>query len=173
MEKNAPLKGAKHNRSLVGSNKAQIFCTISNPKNINRVAKFFEQRVTKEYLASCFGWCVYSYSYGRSTRSDEANWRSLFFLNPTSLEKITLPPLKTQESIGYCLLSSSPTEPAGCLVILFAKRLPLIMYCHLGDKEWTSLDYCWELKRSFREKSRSLWNNLWPENLKWRLECPI
>lgn len=176
MEK-APLKGVKHNRSLVGPNKAQIFCSISNPKNIpkniNRVTKFFEQRVTKEYLASCFGWCVYSYSYGRSTRSDEANWRSLFLLNPISLEKITLPPLKTQKSIGYCLLSSSPTEPAGCLVILFAKRLPLIMYCHLGDEEWTSLDYYWELKRSFREKSRSLWNNLWPENLRWRLECPV
>ena len=46
MEK-APLKGVKHNRSLVGPNKAQIFCSISNPKNIpkniNRVTKFFER----------------------------------------------------------------------------------------------------------------------------------
>lgn len=175
MEKKAPLKGAKHNRSLVGSNKAQIFCSISNPKNfpknINRVTKFFEQRVTKEYLASCFGWCVYSSSYSRSTRSDEANWRSLFLLNPISLEKITLPPLKTQESIGYCLLSSSPTETAGCLVILFAKRLPLIMYCHHGDEEWTSLDYYSELKRNFEERNR--WNCVWPQNLKWRLERPV
>uniref|UniRef100_A0A7N2M8R2 F-box domain-containing protein n=1 Tax=Quercus lobata TaxID=97700 RepID=A0A7N2M8R2_QUELO len=173
MEKKAPLKGAKHNRSLVGSNKAQIFCTISNPKNINRVTKFFEQRVTKEYLASCFGWFVYSYSYGRSTRSDEANWRSLFLLNPISLEKITLPPLKRQESIGYCLLSSSPTEPASCLVILFAKGLPLIMYCHLGDEEWTSLDYYWELKWGFREISRGRWSSLWPKNLRRQLECPV
>ena len=57
MEKKAPLKGAKHNRSLVGSNKAQIFCTISNPKNINRVTKFFEQGVNQRVFGFMF-WVV-------------------------------------------------------------------------------------------------------------------
>lgn len=118
-------------------NKDQIFCTITNPK------KTYHRRIpnsqNKEYLGSCFGWCVCSYS---ST--------CIFLWNPITLEKITLPSLKTQQSIAYSVLSSPPTESATscCMVILFAKEFPMIIYCVLGDEEWTELDYYDEFLKS-------------------------
>ena len=49
--------------------------------------------------------------------------------------------------IGDCILTSPPSEP-GCKVVLFVVRMPYILYCELGDEEWTELCYYDELKRT-------------------------
>lgn len=130
-------------------NKDQTFCTIpksNNPKKTYQYHRRIRKSRNKEYLASCFGWCVCSYT---------SNRRRLFLWNPVTLEKITLPPLNPwffgSCSCGYCLLSSPPTEP-DCMLMLFAKNRPMILYCWIddNDEEWTEVNYNAELNWSLQ-----------------------
>jgi hypothetical protein len=135
----------------------QIFCTISNP------TKTYHRRIPKlqnnRYLTICFGWCLF-------LCPPTNNWHRLFLWNPVTLEKIKLPQLNTKEFISYAVLSSPPTESATscCRVILFTKELPLIIYCGVGDEEWTKLDY-------FKQLKRSLWGRRFQS--KYRLQNPF
>ncbi|CAI9088344.1 OLC1v1022649C1 [Oldenlandia corymbosa var. corymbosa] len=59
--------------------------------------------------------------------------------NPMSKESIWLPRLRPGLQVDFieqALLSSSSS-----LVLIFMGEFPLILYCHVGDKEWSEFNY--------------------------------
>ncbi|XP_030930088.1 uncharacterized protein LOC115955855 isoform X3 [Quercus lobata] len=70
--------------------------------------------------------------------------------NPVTMDEITLPCLPEGLDIKDCILTSPPSEPS-CKVILFFHYMSNILYCELGDEEWTELYYYDELKRTIKE----------------------
>ncbi len=133
----------------------QMLCTISDPNKtyLRTIPELRNKTCLASTSAQSRGWCVYSYS---------TDWRRLFLWNPSTLEKITLPPLnlKTQVDIKNCLLSSCPRE-TGCTVILFAANPGLIIYCgNIVDGEWIAFAYFDELQRCIQETEQ------WSENVR-------
>ena len=122
--------------SFGDNNNKQIFCSISNPNEtcIRRIPALRN----RYFWANCHGWCLY---LGRDF--------CLILWNPVTMEKITLPCMP-EVAITDCILTSPPSEP-GCKVILFFDRMNNILYCELGDEEWTELCYYDELKRTIKE----------------------
>ena len=114
-------------------NRRQIFCSISNP-NETYIRKIPELH-NRKFWANCHGWCLYCHR-----DSCPILW------NPVTMEEIKLPSMPKAD-IGDCILTSPPSEP-GCKVVLFVVRMPYILYCELGDEEWTELCYYDELKRT-------------------------
>ncbi|KAK4576151.1 hypothetical protein RGQ29_026913 [Quercus rubra] len=122
--------------SFGDNNNKQIFCSISNPNEtcIRRIPALRN----RYFWANCHGWCLY---LGRDF--------CLILWNPVTMEEITLPCMP-EVAITDCILTSPPSEP-GCKVILFFDRMNNILYCELGDEEWTELCYYDELKRTIKE----------------------
>ena len=92
---------------------------------------------TNYVLASYRSWCVVShFEY------------HLFLWNPIALEKVELPQLiEVGDRIGHCILSAPPSHETTRTIMLFTRELPLIIFCRLGDEQWTKLDYRDELRR--------------------------
>ncbi|XP_078151297.1 F-box protein At2g14290-like [Carex rostrata] len=62
-----------------------------------------------------------------------------FLLNIYSLQKIHLPPIEVSfESLGLCILTSSPTSPY-CTIIFLGQEDNFLQFCRPGDKEWTEV----------------------------------
>ncbi|KAK2999421.1 hypothetical protein RJ639_006646 [Escallonia herrerae] len=83
----------------------------------------------KRICASFFGWMVML----------DRKSKSCFLLNPTSMEKINLPPWKLPV-VQTCVITSSPTDP-NCIVAFLDNEEPYITFCRPGEDRWVEQDY--------------------------------
>ncbi|KAM7469334.1 hypothetical protein LguiA_007517 [Lonicera macranthoides] len=84
----------------------------------------------KYICTSSHGWMVL-----RSMNSDEC-----FLLNPTTMEKIQLPPLDFHFKL--CVLSSSPVDPSCTIVFISCPRDDVVTFRFFSPKKSTTVD-CW------------------------------
>ncbi|XP_077230684.1 F-box/kelch-repeat protein At1g57790-like [Tasmannia lanceolata] len=87
------------------------------------------------YRKRCFG-----SSHGWLLVLDETSG-DFFLLNPISMQKIQLPPSQFESyDFSSWILSSPPTDPDSVL-ILTAPDEYLVLFCRIGDQQWTHQEY--------------------------------
>ncbi|PIA51520.1 hypothetical protein AQUCO_01100401v1 [Aquilegia coerulea] len=100
----------------------QVFCPLHD--GLCHVKRVPEMR-RMHCVGSCYGWLILQNNY--STQC--------YLFNPTSSEKIDLPPL-IHKSFDFGVLTYSPTDPS-CVIVLVSKKKYSIIFCRIGDDTWS------------------------------------
>ncbi|KAJ4834202.1 hypothetical protein Tsubulata_029577, partial [Turnera subulata] len=104
----------------------QIFYNLSERSyHVRRIPEMRQ----KEILTSLYGWLLLL----------DVRTRDLTLLNPSSMQKIQLPPFKNYFHKNWCFLLSRPPDDPNSLVMCIKKgKDQLVMFCKPGDLDWTS-----------------------------------
>ncbi|KAI3456909.1 hypothetical protein Pfo_013572 [Paulownia fortunei] len=90
---------------------------------------------------------VLSCSFGWLVLFDDDDSELFSLCNFSTFDTIPLPALELSQdsTIDSCILSSSPNSP-DCKVLLLFEEVQSIIYCRLGDEEWSEIRYGEQLK---------------------------
>ncbi|KAJ4831761.1 hypothetical protein Tsubulata_037708 [Turnera subulata] len=104
----------------------QVFYNLSERRyHVRRIAEMQQ----KEILTSLYGWLLLL----------DVRTRDLTLLNPSSMQKIQLPPFINSLHKHFCfLLSRPPDDPNSIVMCLKKDKAQIVMFCKPGDLEWTS-----------------------------------
>lgn len=122
-------------RTEVGFGQKQTFCSISDPTktystSINPIQLWASRLCTVQH-----GWYLLENYIAY-------NLSEFFLWHPYYLKKVTLPPLNLNgNTIDYYILSPPLNHLPPRSIFLFSLHSVSILYCHLGNKQWTQVNF--------------------------------